>query len=29
MERWVVILIVVAVVASRISWLRDVWKKKR
>jgi hypothetical protein len=29
MERWVVILIVVVVVASRISWLRDVWKKKR
>jgi hypothetical protein len=29
MEPWVVILIVVVVVASRISWLRDVWKKRR
>jgi hypothetical protein len=29
MRPWLVIVIVVAVVASRIAWMADVWKRKR
>jgi hypothetical protein len=29
MRPWVVIFIVVIVIASRISWLRETWKKRR
>jgi len=29
MQPWLVILIVVVVVGSRIAWMADVWKRKR
>jgi hypothetical protein len=29
MPAWVVVVIVVVVVASRLAWLRDLWKRKR
>jgi hypothetical protein len=29
MAPWVVVVVIVAVVASRIAWLRDVWKNRR
>jgi hypothetical protein len=29
MPLWVVVVVVVLVVASRLAWLRDLWKRKR
>jgi hypothetical protein len=29
MPPWVVVVVVVVVVASRLAWLRDLWKRKR
>ena len=29
MQPWLVIVIVVTVVASRIAWMADAWKRKR
>jgi hypothetical protein len=29
MPLWVVVVVVVVVVASRLAWLRDLWKRKR
>jgi len=29
MSPWIVVVVVVVVVASRLAWLRDLWKRKR
>jgi len=29
MPPWVVIVVVVVVVASRIGWMRDMWRRRR
>jgi hypothetical protein len=29
MAPWVVVVIVVVIVASRVAWLRDAWKNRR